>query len=89
MGRKRVPPRLRIIKGKYYCTDIYLPNGKRTTIGFGTTEYRTKGEIMVAFGKWLDLYQEQPHKVLSFKDPYEAVKDILNPSKSVTVGELL
>ena len=89
MGRKRVPPKLRIIKGKYYCTDIYLPNGKRTTVGFGTTEYRTKGEIMVAFGKWLDLYQEQPHKVLSFKDPYEAVKEILNPSKSVTVGELL
>jgi hypothetical protein len=23
MGRKRVPPKLRIIKGKYYCTDSH------------------------------------------------------------------
>ena len=51
MGRKRVLPKLRLTKGKYYCTDIYLPNGKRSTIGFGTTEDRSYGEIMVAFGR--------------------------------------
>jgi len=89
MGRKRVLPKLRITKGKYYCTDVYLPNGKRSTIGFGTTENRTAGEIMVAFEKWLDLYQHQPHKVLSFKDPYDAVKEMVNPNKCVTVGDLL
>ena len=89
MGRNRTQPKLRVIRGKYYLTDVYLPNGKRTTIGFGTIESRTKGEIMVAFEKWFDLYEQQPHKVLSFKNPYEAIKEIVNPSKRVTVQELL
>ena len=89
MGRNRTQPKLRVVRGKYYCTDVYLPNGKRTTIAFGTTESHTKGEIMVAFEKWLDLYGQQPHKVLSFKNPYEAIKEIVNPSKRVTVKELL
>ncbi len=89
MGRKRTQPKLRIVRGKYYCTDVYLPDGNRTTIGFGTTESRTKGEIMVAFEKWLDLYAQQPHKVLSFKNPYKAIAEIVNPSKRIAVGELL
>jgi len=25
---------------------VYLPNGKRTTVGFGTTDNRTEGESM-------------------------------------------
>ena len=78
MGRNRTQPKLRIVRGKYYCTDVYLPSGKRTTIGFGITEARTKGQIMVAFEKWLDLYGQQPHKVLSFKNPYEAIQEIVN-----------
>ncbi|MFC1634035.1 tyrosine-type recombinase/integrase [Planctomycetota bacterium] len=89
MGRKRTQPKLRIVRGKYYCTDVYLPNGNRTTIGFGTTESRTKGEIMVAFEKWLDLFGQQPHKVLSFKNPYVAIQEIVNPNKQITVKELL
>ena len=89
MGRRRVSPKLRIARGKYYCADIYLPSGKRSTVGFGTTEERTEGQILIAFGKWLDLYAQQPHKVLSFKNPYEAVAEIVNPSKRTTVRELL
>jgi integrase len=89
MGRKRVLPKLRLSKGKYYCTDIYLPNGKRSTIGFGTMQDRSYGEIMVAFGRWVDLYQAYPNRVLSFNDPYDAVKEMVNPSKCVAVGDLL
>jgi integrase len=89
MARRRKSTRLRICRGKYYCADVYLPNGHRTTVSFGTTEDRTEGQIMVAFGQWLDLYHEQPHKVLSFKDPYDAVSAILNPTHSVSVGDLL
>jgi integrase len=89
MGRRRRSPKLRICRGKYYCADVYLPDGKRTTIAFGTAEERTEGEIMVAFGKWLDLFNQQPHKVLSFNSPYEAVAEIINPAGSVSVGDLL
>ena len=89
MGRRRKSPRLRICRGKYYCADVYLPDGNRTTVAFGTTEDHTEGEIMVAFGKWLDLYNQQPHKVLSFRSPYEAVSGIINPTDSVSVGDLL
>ncbi len=89
MGRKRTSPRLRVCRGKYYCADVRTPNGKRTTVAFGTTDDRTEGEIITTFGKWLDLYNQQPHKVLSFKDPYEAVSEIVNPGKRVSVGELL
>ncbi len=89
MGRNRRPPRLRIIRGKYYLADVYLPNGKRTTIGFGTTDSRTQGEIMVAFEKWLELFGQQPQKVLSFDNPYVAIQEIVNPSRLITVKELL
>ena len=89
IGRRRVLPKLRLTKGRYYCTDIYLLNGKRSTIGFSATEDHTYGEIMVAFGRWLDLYQQHPNKALSFENPYEAVTQIVNPSKCVTVGDLL
>lgn len=89
MGRNRATLKLRTTRGKYYCVDVYLPNGKRTTVSFGTVNGRTEGEIFVAFGKWIDLYREQPHKVLSYSTPYEAVEQILNPTKAPTVGELL
>ena len=89
MGRPRKTSKLRIVRKKYYCADIYLPSGKRTTVGFGTIDEHTEGEVLVAFGKWLDLYLEQPHKVLSYDNPYEAISQILNPTTDVTVGELL
>lgn len=89
MGRPKKLPKLRIVRRKYYCADIYSPDGKRTTVGFGTTDEHSQGEVFVAFGKWLDLYRDQPHKVLSYDSPYEAISQILNPTQDVTVGELL
>jgi len=89
MARTRKTPKLRIYRDKYFCTDIYLPNGKRTTVGFGTTDDRSEGEIYAAFGKWLDLFKQQPQKVLSFKSPYDAIQQIINPTQIITVGELL
>ena len=89
MARTRKTPRLRIYREKYFCTDVYLPNGKRTTVGFGTTDDRTEGELYTAFGKWLDLFKQQPQKVLSFKSPYDAIEQIINPTRIITVGKLL
>jgi len=66
MARTCKTPKLRIYREKYFCTDVYLPSGKRTTVGFGTTDDRSEGEIYAAFGKWLDLFNQQPQKVLSF-----------------------
>ena len=88
MARTRKTPKLRIYREKYFCTDVYLPNGKRTTIGFGTADDHTEGEIYAAFGKWIDLFNQQPQKVLSFKSPYDAIEQIINPSQAVTIGEL-
>ena len=89
MARTRKTPKLRIYREKYFCTDVYLPNGKRTTVGFGTTDDRTEGDIYATFGKWLDLFNQQPQKVLSFKSPYDAIEQIINPSKTITIGKLL
>lgn len=89
MARTRKTPKLRTYREKYFCTDVYLPNGKRTTVGFGTTDGRTEGEIYAAFGKWLDLFEQQPQKVLSFKSPYDAIEQIINPTQIITIGELL
>ena len=89
MGRNRSIPKLRLVRNKYYCADVYLPDGKRTTVSFGIVNGRTVGEIYVTFGKWLDLYRQQPHKVLSYSTPYDAIEQILNPTKAPTVNELL
>ena len=89
MARTRKTPKLRIYREKYFCTDVYLPNGKRTTVGFGTTDDRTEGKIYAAFGKWVDLFNHQPQKVLSFKNPYDAITNIINPAQIITIGELL
>jgi hypothetical protein len=88
MAGKRKTPQLRF-DGRYFVANIYKPNGKRTTISFGSAEVRTEGEIYTAFGKWLDLYNQLPHKVLSFKDPYDAVEQIVHPLNIVTVIELV
>jgi integrase len=89
MVRPRKAPSLRVYRGKYYCADFYLPNGKRSTIGFGTTDERTTGEVYTAFGKWLTLYDEQPHKVLGYKNPYQAIDEIISPSNITTIKDLL
>ena len=88
MAGKRKKPKLRF-NGKYYVVNIYKPDGKRTMVSFGPAGDRTEGEIYTAFYKWLDLFEQQPQKVLSFKSPYDAIEQIINPSQIVTVGELL
>ncbi|MFH1615294.1 MAG: site-specific integrase [Planctomycetota bacterium] len=35
------------------------------------------------------MFKQQPQKVLSFKNPYDAIKQIINPSQIITIGELL
>jgi hypothetical protein len=88
MAGKRRPPKLRK-NGPYYIAGIYKPNGHRTNISFGTADESTEGEIYTAFYKWLDLFKQQPEKVLSFSSPYEALTQIISPSQVTTIGELL
>jgi integrase len=87
MAGKRKSPRLRFT-GRYYVVNIYTPDGRRTMISFGPADERSEAEIYAAFGKWLPLFQRQPHKVLSFGNPYEAVERMMNPADRVTAGEL-
>ena len=88
MAGRRKTPKLRL-DGKYYVVGIYKPDGKRTNISFGSMEDRTEGEVYAVFGKWLDLFNQFPHKVLSYNSPYEAVEQLINPNNIVTVDELL
>ena len=88
MAGIRKPPKLRVKDG-CFVANIYKPDGKRSTISFGPVGERTEGETYAAFGKWLDLFSQHPHKVLSFKSPYEAIVQMINPRDIVTVGELV
>jgi integrase len=88
MAGKRKAPKLRK-DGKYYVTSIYKPNGQRTNISFGSDDDRPEGEIYTTFYNWLDLFSQQPEKVLSFKSPYEALEQIISPSQVTTIGEFL
>ena len=88
MAGKRKSPKLRF-DGKYYVANYYKPNGKRTMISFGATDERTEGEIYAAFGKWLDLLDAQPQKTLSFKNPYDAIEQIFNPVRIITIDQFL
>ena len=87
MAGKRKPPKLRD-KGGCLVADIYRPSGRRTTVSFGSVGTRTEGEIYMAFGQWLSLFNQQPHKVLDFKDPYEVINQLIDPKTIITVGQL-
>ena len=87
MAGKRKRPKLRE-KDHCFVTDIYKPDGKRTTISFGAVGERSEGEIYAAFGQWLDLFNQHPHKVLAFNNPYDAIANIINPRNIVSVGQL-
>jgi len=39
-------------------------------------------------GKWLDLFNQQPQKALSFKSPYDAIEQIINPGEIITISKL-
>jgi len=88
MAGTRKAPKLRV-KGSCFVANIYKPDGKRSTVSFGPVGDRTEGDIYAAFGKWLNLFSQHPHKVLSFTNPYEAIAQMINPQDIVTVGELL
>ena len=88
MAGKRKSPRLRF-NGRYFVANIYGSDGKRTMISFGPKGDCSEGEIYAAFGKWLDLYNQAPQKVLSYKSPYEAIKELVNPSTILKVGQLI
>jgi len=88
MAGVKKTPKLRY-DGRYYVVNFYKPDGKRSMVSFGPKGEHTEGEIIATFGKWLDLYNQQPHKVLSFKTPYEAVKELINPTNTYTISELL
>jgi hypothetical protein len=85
---KRKTPQLRF-DGRYYVANIYQSDGKRNTISFGSLADRSEGQIYAAFGKWLDLYNQQPDKVLTYKNPYAAIEEIIAATSHATVGELL
>ena len=86
MAGKRKSPKLREKDG-CFVTDIYKPDGKRTTISFGGVGERSEGEIHAAFGQWLDLFNQHPHKVLAFRSPYEAIASVINPRSIVSVHQ--
>ena len=88
MAGIRKPPQLRF-DGRYYIANFYKPDGKRPTISFGPPVDRSVGEIYTAFGKWIELYHQFPHKVLAYRSPYDAVKNLVNPENITTVGQLL
>ena len=88
MAGKRKNPKLRI-DGVYYTVKIYTPKGKRTSISFGHVNDRSEAKVYAAFAKWLDLFEQQPQKVLSFKNPYEAIEQIFNPTGIVTISQFI
>ena len=88
MAGKRKLPKLRR-KNASFVADVYRPDGKRTTISFGPSDSRTEGQIYAAFGRWLDLFNLHPHKVLAFPSPYDALEQMVNPNSVQTVGQLL
>ena len=88
MAGRRKKPRLRV-DGVYYSTKVYTPEGKRTSIGFGHVDDRTEAEVRAVFAKWTELYERHPKKVLSYKNPYEAVERIVSPSSVCNVSDLM
>ena len=88
MSGRRKKPNLRI-DGVYYTTKIYTPEGKRTTLSFGHVDDRPEAEVRAIFAKWLELFDRHPKKLLSYDNPYEAVKHIVSPSSVSNVGDLM
>lgn len=86
-GRQK-QPKLRL-DGVYYNVKVYTPEGKRTQVSFGHVDDHPESEVRVAFAKWIELYTNDPQTVFSYRNPYEAVREIISPSTIFTVGELI
>ena len=88
MAGTRKQPRLRI-DNEYYNVKVYTPQGKRTQVSFGHIDERSEADVRAIFSRWLELYNNDPQTVFSYDSPYVAVKEIVNPSRTTTVGELV
>ncbi len=88
MAGKRKQPRLRI-DGSYYNAKVYTPAGKRTQVSFGHVDDRPEAEVRAVFARWLELYANDPHTVFYYDSPYDAVREIISPTKTITVGEFV
>ncbi len=88
MAGKRKQPKLRL-DGVYYNVKVYTLEGKRTQVSFGHIDDHRESEVRATFAIWLELYTNDPQTVFSFRSPYDAVMEIISPSKILTVGELV
>lgn len=87
MAGKRKPPTLRV-KDDCFVAAVYAPDGKRTQVSFGSLGMHTQAEIYTCFGQWIELFNQFPHKVLAIRNPFDAIKQVMNPKGIVSVGQL-
>ncbi len=88
MAGRRKQPRLRI-DNDYYNVKVYTPEGKRTQVSFGHLDDRFEADVRAVFARWLELYTNDPKTVFSYDNPYDAVREVINPSRTTTVGDLV
>lgn len=90
MPRPRKAPRLREKSG-YLVTDVYRPDGTRTTVNFGPVPAASvdAAGVYELFARWLKLFESNPHKCLSFDSPHDAVTKMSLASDIETVGDLI
>jgi hypothetical protein len=88
MAGRRKQPKLRL-DGVYYNVKVHTPKGKRTQVSFGHVDDHPESEVRAAFAKWIELYTNDPQTVFSYRNPYEAVREIISLSSIITVGELV
>jgi len=88
MARRRKQSKLRL-DGVYYNVKVYTPKGIRTQVSFGHIDDHPESVVRATFAKWIELYTNDPQTVFSYRNPYEAVREIISPSSTFTVGELV
>jgi len=75
----------------YFTVNANRPNGQRVTVSFGPVpkEVAEVAKVYTTFGQWLKLYQSDAHRCLSYKSPWDAVDQMINPNGMLAVGELI
>ncbi len=83
-------PRLRE-KAGYFVTDVRRPGSIRTTVHFGPVADNAgdAARVYELFGRWLKLFESNPHKCLSYGSPFEAVGKMSLASDIETIGDLI
>jgi integrase len=79
----------RTASGDYYICRIYKPDGQRTMISFGPVEGQDPAEVHALFSRWLQLFQDNPHKTLEFDGPRDAVEGMTSSGGQTTMADLL